>query len=154
LSRQLGGDLERTTDRVLGLAQLVAAQAQSAHVPGDGRAVVAGEDRAQHGDAEGATHLPGGVVHGRAHTDLPGGQRAHDRLGDGRHRERHAGGTDGEAEQQAWVAVVDGHGGDDRQPGGTEEHPAADDQLGADVLHETGTEGCDEEHEQREREQA
>ena len=48
------------------------------------------EDAADHRNAEGASGLPGGVVHGRAHARLAGWQRSHDGFGCGGRCEPHA----------------------------------------------------------------
>ena len=66
---------------------------------------VGGRDqRAEHGHAEGAAELAGGVVHGRADAGLAERHRRHDQRGERRHGQRHAGGQG----QDRAVGVPDG----------------------------------------------
>ena len=58
------------------------------------RGVGRGDERAEHGHAEGAAELAGGVVHGRADAGLAERHRRHDQRRQRRHGEGHAGGQE------------------------------------------------------------
>ena len=87
----VAGDGERSTDGVLGRVGGVAGGRRHSPV-GHGRGEDRVEDAAEHGHAEGAADLTGGVVDGRAHAGLLPRQRAHDRLGGRGHGQAHAAG--------------------------------------------------------------
>ncbi len=80
-------------------------------VGGDGDAA---EDR----DAEGAADLAGRVVDGRADAGPLGRQRAHDRVGGGRHRQAHAEADEHEHRGDEPVAAVDAREREHEQPDG------------------------------------
>ena len=60
-----------------------------AELVGDAGAEVARHERSEHGDADRAAHLAGGVVHRRPDAGLRARQRAHDRVGAGREHVGH-----------------------------------------------------------------
>ena len=62
-------------------------------------------------------------------------QRAHDRLGRGRHGEPHATGHQHHAQDDVGpVVAVDGEGRERHQPGGRKDQPARDDELRAEAI--------------------
>ena len=74
------------------------------------RAVVRREDRAEHRDADRAADLAGRVVHRRSDARLLARQRAHDRLGRGRHDVAHADAHDDRHEDDVDRARADVEG--------------------------------------------
>ena len=118
--RQVGGAVRQAGDGVVHVAT-----------------VAAGQERAEHRDAQRAAGRARRVVDGRADARLGQRQRAHDRVGGRRHRHAHAEADHAAGERDEAVADVDlelraiseSAGGDEHQPGG-------DDDLRAEPLGE------------------
>ena len=143
---------ERAADAALGdLAHL---GGRSATAGGDAGRVLAGEQRAEHGDAERAAELAGRVVRRRAHAG-PVARHGRHQLGrHRRHRQRHAGGEDAHRDDELRVRRVDvGRAPTPTRPTATSSSPADADPVGAEAGDELRRLRGDRHHHDRDRQQ-